>query len=86
MKLLYLFRGVVDKRAKLTPLTLGDEAVKQIVNLLANDARAVVENMLERLRLAVKVAQEMLRSLGEIEYRLEIYHRRARRLNRRILF
>ena len=63
---------VVDEGAELALLVFVEFGCKDLVHVLANHARAVVEDMHERLVLTMQVAHKMLSSLGEIEDRLQI--------------
>ena len=72
-QLLHLLGGVVDKGAEGAAGLLGHGAVEQGVHLLADDSRAVVEDMLKGLGLAVEVAHEMLGALGEVGQGVEVH-------------
>ena len=61
-----LFR-IVNQRAQLLALLVGERAAVEPVHLLADDARAVVENVIKRLILAVQVAHKVLGALGQVE-------------------
>ena len=75
--LLQLFRRVVDQCAETAALTFRHGAVEDIIHLFPDDAGAVIENMLKRLRLAVQIAHEMLGALGEVTERVEADQRGA---------
>ena len=66
-----LFLRVVDERAELRLLFIRHAVSKDVFDLLANDARAVVQDVEERLVLAVQIAHEMLNALGQTELRLQ---------------
>ena len=69
---LELFVRIVDERAQLALLLLGKGAGENLVHVLAHHARAVVEDVQERLVLTVKVAHEMLGALGQVEDGLQV--------------
>ena len=69
---LELFVRIVDERAQLALLLLGKGAGEDLVHVLAHHARAVVEDVQERLVLTVKVAHEMLGALGQVEDGLQV--------------
>ena len=62
-----LFFGIVDQCAQLLALLVGERVAVEPVHLLADNARAVVEDVIERLILAVKVAHKVLGALGQVE-------------------
>ena len=66
-----LFLRVVDERAELRLLLIRHAVGEDVFDLLANDARAVVQDVEERLVLAVQIAHEMLNALGQTELRLQ---------------
>ena len=76
-QLLHFLGGVVDQRAEGAAGLFGHGAVEQGIHLLADDPRAVVEDMLKGLGLAVEVAHEMLGALGEIGQGVEVHQRGA---------
>ena len=63
---------VVDERAQLALVVKRKRIAKNFVNMLAYDARAVVEDMHEGLVLAMQVAHKMLGALGQVEDGREI--------------
>jgi len=64
--------GVVDERAEVGLLVLGDLELEGRLHALADDAGAVVEDVLEGLVLAVDVRDEVLGTLGKVEDGLEV--------------
>jgi len=64
--------GVVDERAEVGLLVLGDLELEGRLHTLADDAGAVVEDVLEGLVLAVDVRDEVLGALGQVEDGLEV--------------
>ena len=62
---------VVDQRAQVGALP-GAHVLKDKVDVLAHHARAVVEDVHERLVLAVHVAHKVLGALGQVEDRLQV--------------
>ena len=83
--LLQLFRRVVDQCAEAAALTFRHGAVEDIIHLFPDDAGAVIENMLKRLRLAVQIAHEMLGAFGEVTERVEADQRGACRRDAGVL-
>ena len=80
-----LLLRVVDERAEL-PLLLVRHAVgEDILDLLADDPRAVVQYMEKRFILAMQIAHEMLDALGQAELRLQGDELFVDGLKRRIL-
>ena len=59
-----LFARVVDERAQLALFVKGEHVAKNFVDMLAHDARAVVEDVHKGFVLAMHVAQKMLGALG----------------------
>ena len=66
-----LLLRIVDERAELRLLLVRHAVGEDVFDLLANDARAVVQDVEERLVLAVQIAHEMLNALGQTELRLQ---------------
>ena len=64
--------GVVDERAELGLLVHGELELEGRLDALADDARAVVEDVLEGLVLAVDVRDEVLGALRQVEDGLEV--------------
>jgi len=64
--------GVVDERAEIGLLVLGNFKLEGRLHALADDAGAVVEDVLEGLVLAVDVRDEVLGTLGQVEDGLEV--------------
>ena len=58
----------------------------QPFDLLADDARAVVHDMAERLVFTVQIAHEVFCALGQAQDRLDVDHLRRRRLHGRVFF
>ena len=77
-----LLLRIVDEGAEAGALSASKLGREQAVHLLADDPRAVVEDVQERLVLAVDVAHEVLGALGEVENRLEVDDLGERRLLR----
>ena len=67
MRKLELLVRVVNERAEVRLLLLGERVAEDVVDVLPYHARAVVQDVQERLVLAVQVAHEMLGALGQIE-------------------
>ena len=67
-----LLLRVVDERAELRLLVLRQPHAEDVVDLLANDAGAVVEDVEKRGVLAVQVAHEVLDALRQREVRLQV--------------
>ena len=59
-----LLARVVDERAQLTLFVKGERFAKDLVDMLAHDARAVVEDVHKGFVLAVHVAHKMFGALG----------------------
>ena len=59
--------GVVDEGAELVTLAIRHAVGIHVVHQVADNARAVVEDVIERLILAVKVAHKVLGALGQVE-------------------
>lgn len=62
-----LLMRVVDEGAQVALFLLGELVAKDVVHVLAHHARAVVEDMQERLVFTVQIAHEMLGTLGQVE-------------------
>ncbi len=69
---LQLLLGIIDERAQLAYVGRGQLRAKQLGDLAADIARCVAYDMAEGIALAVEVGHEVLRTLGEIHYRLKI--------------
>ena len=67
-----LLMRVVDEGAQVALFLLGELVAEDIVHVLAHHARAVVEDMQERLVFTVQVAHEMLGALGQVEDCLQV--------------
>ena len=67
-----LLARVVDERAQLALFVKGERVAKDLVDMLAHDARAVVEDVHKGFVLAVHVAHEMLGALGQVENGREV--------------
>ena len=67
-----LLGGVVDERAEVGLLACRELEVEDLLHALADDARAVVEDVLEGLVLAVDVRDKVLGALGQVEDGLKI--------------
>ena len=80
---LQLFFRVIDQRAKLLFLGLTHRDTKYLVHLPFYGTRSILQHMPERLILAVQVAQEMFRALGQVQDRLQVDDLRAGIGNRR---
>ena len=63
---------VVDERAEVRLLGPRELKAEGRGNALADDAGAVVEDVLEGVVLTVDVRDKVLRTLGEVEYGLEV--------------
>ena len=70
--LVNLLLRVVNERAELGLLFLRQPYAEDVVDLLADDARAVVEDVEERGVLAMQVAHEVLDALRQREVRLQV--------------
>ena len=64
--------GIVDERAEVCLLVSGELHGKGLPDALADDAGAVVEDVLEGLVLAVHVRDEVLGALGQVENGLQV--------------
>lgn len=62
-----LLARVVDERAQLALLVKGERFAKNLVDMLAHDARAVVEDVHKGFVLAMHVAHKMLSAFGQVE-------------------
>ena len=69
---LELLVGVVDEGAELGLLAGGELVAEDRFDALADDARAVVDDVVELLRVAVDVGDEVLGGLGQVEDGLEV--------------
>ena len=69
---LELLVGVVDEGAELGLLAGGELVAEDRLDALADDARAVVDDVVELLRVAVDVGDEVLGGLGQVEDGLEV--------------
>ena len=72
MRKLELLVRIVNERAEVRLLLLGERVAEDVVNVLPYHARAVVQDVQERLVLAVQVAHEMLGALGQVEDCLQV--------------
>lgn len=63
---------IVDERAEVGFFLVGEVVAENLVNVLAHHARAVVEDVHERLVFAMEVAHEVLGALGQVKDGLEI--------------
>ena len=63
---------IVDERAEVGLFLVGEVVAENLVNVLAHHARAVVEDVHERLVFAVEVAHEVLGALRQVKDGLEI--------------
>ena len=62
-----LLARVVDERAQLALFVKGERFAKDFVDMLAHDARAVVEDVHKGFVLAMHVAHKMLSALWQVE-------------------
>ena len=62
-----LLARIVDERAQLALFVKGERVAKNLVDMLAHDARAVVEDVHKGLVLAMHVAHKMLGAFGQVE-------------------
>ena len=62
-----LLARVVDERAQLALFVKGERVAKDLVDMLAHDTRAVVEDVHKGFVLAMHIAHKMLGALGEVE-------------------
>ena len=67
-----LLARVVDERAQLALFVKGERVAKDLVDMLAYDARAVVEDVHEGFVFAMQVAHKVLGALGQVEDGREI--------------
>ena len=67
-----LLARIVDERAQLALFVKGERVAKDLVDMLAHDARAVVEDVHKGFVLAVHIAHKMLGALGQVENGREI--------------
>ena len=67
-----LLARVVDERAQLALFVKGERVAKDLVDMFAHDARAVVEDVHKGFVLAVHVAHKMLGAFGQVENGREI--------------
>ena len=58
---------VVNQRAQLALFVKGESVAKNFVNMLADNARAVVEDVHKGFVLAMHIAHKMLGALGQVE-------------------
>ena len=80
---LELALGIIDKGTQLLLLLLLELEAEELVHLALDCPGGIAQHMLHRVILAVQVGHEMLRTLGQVENRLEIDNLRNRRLNGR---
>ena len=64
---LQLLLRVIDERAELPLLSIAERVSEEIVDFPLDITGSILENVLERLVFSVKVGNEMLRGLGEIQ-------------------
>ena len=50
----------------------GEDIAVQVVDLLLDDAAGVVQDVQERLMLAVQIREKMLRALGQAQHRAQM--------------
>ena len=67
-----LLARVVDERAQFALLVKGERVAKDLVDMLAHDARAVIEDVHKGFVLAMHIAHKMLGALGQVEDGREI--------------
>ena len=67
-----LFAWIVDERAQVALFAVGQRIAEYFVNVLANNARAVVEDVHEGFVFTVQVTHKVLGSFGQIENRLQV--------------
>lgn len=79
------FRRIVDERGKGLLFLHGKGALELLLDLLADGARAVFQNVQKGLVLAVDVCDKVLRPLGKVEHRRKVDDLRCRRRRRREL-
>jgi len=63
---------IVNERAKVGLFLVGEVVAENLVHVFAYHARAVVEDVHERLVFAMEVAHEVLGALGQVKDGLEI--------------
>ena len=63
---------VVDERAKIALFVKGERVAKDLVDMLAHHARAVIEDVHKGFVLAMHVAHKMLGALGQVENGREV--------------
>ena len=80
-----LFIRIVDQGGEHIALVRGEDVAVQIVDLLLDDAAGVVQDVQERLMLAVQIREKMLRALGQAQHRAQMRDLRGRLLNRSVL-
>ena len=81
----FFFR-VVNQRAELRKLIFAKQIPEDVIDLLPNDAGAVVNYVQEQIVLAVKVAHKMFGALRHVKPRLQINQFLVDGFFRRILF
>ena len=69
---IHFFLRVINQRQQVLLLLLRQRVAEELFHLLADDAGAIVQNMQERVILAVQVAHEMLRPLRQVEDGLQV--------------
>lgn len=62
-----LLARIVDERAQLALFVKGERVAKDLVDMLAHDARAVVEDVHKGFVFAMHIAHKMLGALGQVE-------------------
>ena len=67
-----LFAWIVDERAQVALFAIGHRIAEYLVNVLANNARAVVEDVHEGFVFAMQITHKVFGSLGQIENRLQV--------------
>ena len=67
-----LFAWIVDERAQVALFAVGQRIAEYFVNMLANNARAVVEDVHEGFVFTVQIAHKVLGSFGQIKNRLQV--------------
>ena len=80
-----LFIRIVDQGGEHVALVRGEDIAVQVVDLLLDDAAGVVQDVQERLMLAVQIREEMLRALGQTKHRAQMRDLRGRLLNCAVL-
>ena len=80
------YTGYLNEHADFIALVAAKTVTKEHIYLFAHHSRAVIDNMIKRLKLAVKITHKMLGALWKIQNRTEIDYLARKRAHCRIFF